>query len=309
MKDIIGLRVSRQPQALLSSWERLMEARMCGYHIDTMSAGELTYALDLATKEGWNPGLYDAAPFHAADPAGFFVACVQERLVGCISAVSYDGHFGFIGLFIVEPRWRGRGIGGALWHAAMAHLSGHTIGLDGVEAEQENYRRAGFERAWGNARFAGKVAHHRIDASSLRPASTLAFAQLCADDRRIYPTPRAAFLAAWLRQPGTVALANVDASGNLRGWGVMRPCHAGYKIGPLAADTPEIGELLLKGLMNEATNEADIFLDVPLPNTDAVSMASALGMQSVFKTARMYRGPAPLVELDRLYGITSFELG
>jgi len=29
----------------------------------------------------------------------------------------------------------------------------------------------------------------------------------------------------------------------------------------------------------------------------------------VFETARMYTGPAPAIDLARIYGITTFELG
>ena len=36
-------------------------------------------------------------------------------LAGCVSAVSYDGRFGFVGLYIVAPQWRGHGIGWRLW--------------------------------------------------------------------------------------------------------------------------------------------------------------------------------------------------
>jgi hypothetical protein len=33
------------------------------------------------------------------------------------------------------------------------------------------------------------------------------------------------------------------------------------------------------------------------------------GLKPVFETARMYRGPVPVLPLDRIYGITTFELG
>jgi hypothetical protein len=33
------------------------------------------------------------------------------------------------------------------------------------------------------------------------------------------------------------------------------------------------------------------------------------GMDGVFETARMYAGPAPACEIQRVYGVTTFELG
>src|SRR6266568_5997206 len=124
-------------------------------NIRTLRRGEIQLAIDWAAAEGWNPGLHDARCFHAADPEGFLVAEVDGVPVGCISAVAYGSGFGFIGLYIVVPAWRGRGIGLRLWAAAISRLSGRVIGLDGVPAQQENYRRSGFTLAWGNVRYAG----------------------------------------------------------------------------------------------------------------------------------------------------------
>jgi hypothetical protein len=36
---------------------------------------------------------------------------------------------------------------------------------------------------------------------------------------------------------------------------------------------------------------------------------SAYAMSPVFETARMYKGAAPKLPLERIFGITSFELG
>src|SRR5437867_9567926 len=115
-----------------------------GCTIRTMRRDEVQLAIDWAAQEGWNPGLHDAPCFHAADPQGFLIAEVDGEPAGCISAVSYAGRFGFIGLYIVVPARRGQGIGLRLWGEAMSRLSGHVVGLDGVPSQQENYRRSGF---------------------------------------------------------------------------------------------------------------------------------------------------------------------
>ena len=52
-----------------------------------------------------------------------------------------------------------------------------------------------------------------------------------------------------------------------------------------------------------------LFLDVPEPNRAAVALAERHGMTPVFETARMYRGPAPAEPVERMFGVTSFELG
>ncbi|MFZ2854309.1 MAG: GNAT family N-acetyltransferase [Rhodocyclaceae bacterium] len=114
--------------------------------IRSMSSGEIELALDWAAAEGWNPGLFDAAPFHAADPGGFLIGYVGDEPVAVVSAVRYGAGFGFIGFYLVKPDRRGQGYGWAIWQAAMARLAGRSIGLDGVRI---TIAAAGF--AWRTA--------------------------------------------------------------------------------------------------------------------------------------------------------------
>jgi ribosomal protein S18 acetylase RimI-like enzyme len=276
----------------------------------TARRDEMPVVIEMAAREGWNPGLHDGPAFYAADPEGFLLAESAGRIVGCISAVSYGGaSFGFIGLFIVAPELRGQGIGRLLWDAGMARLTGQVVGLDGVPAQQDYYRREGFSLAWQNVRFAGRAATSaEAPDDRIVPLDTINFAALCADDRRVFPAPREAFLRAWLTMPGARGLAWTE-QGRLAGWGVIRPCREGYKIGPLLADGAGIAEALYRALCQQVPAGSTVYLDVPLPNTEALALANRLGLQRVFETARMYRGTAPACAIERVYGITSFELG
>lgn len=283
----------------------------------TARRDEMALVIDMAAREGWNPGLHDEAAFYAADPEGFLLAESAGRVIGCISAVAYGADFGFIGLFIVVPDWRGRGVGSLLWDAGMSRLAGRVVGLDGVPAQQDYYRRKGFALAWQNARFAGQappadpVPDSPLDGRTDERIVALAavdFAALCADDRSVFPAPREDFWRAWIALPGSVGLAWVE-QGRLAGWGVLRPCREGCKIGPLVADRADIAAALYDALSQRAGAGSAVFLDVALPNAQALALARARGLQQVFETARMYRGPAPACATGRLYGVTSFELG
>jgi ribosomal protein S18 acetylase RimI-like enzyme len=280
--------------------------------IRTMRRDEIGLAIELAAREGWNPGLHDAHCFAEADPNGFLIAEVDGKLAGCLSAVSYDGRFGFIGLYIVVPELRGRGIGWRMWTQGMQRLAGHLVGLDGVVAQQDNYRKSGFELAWRNVRYAGTARHGEssMDAGAaiVVPLADVDFRAVCADDRRVFSAPRERFLRAWVGTPDAAALACVDG-GRLAGWGVIRRCREGHKIGPLVADTKAVASLLYSTLCGRVPDGDAVYLDVPLPNAEAVALAESYGMRGVFETARMYTGAAPKYELERVFGVTSFELG
>ena len=272
----------------------------------TMTRAELDLALGWAAEEGWNPGLSDAAAFFAADPEGFLIAEQDGEPVGCISAVCYGDAFGFLGFYIVRPEYRGRGFGLALWRAAMARFGSRVVGLDGVVAQQENYKRSGFVLAHRNVRYgaARPVAPQASPGFAIAPIAAREIAEY---DRAFFSGPREAFLRAWTSLPRHVALALRNASG-LVGYGVIRPCREGAKIGPLFADTPAGARTLFAALLERAP-PGPVFLDLPEPNADALAMAIAAGMTPSFETARMYAGAAPQLPLSRIYGISSFELG
>jgi predicted N-acetyltransferase YhbS len=277
--------------------------------IRTMRESDVALALDWAAAEGWNPGLSDAALFRAVDPDGFFVALEAGEPVGVISVVRYAPSFAFLGFYMVRPDRRGRGIGDALRSAALAGRPADTIGLDGVVEQQESYRRSGFEPAHRNIRYSGEAAVLDGPVSGVRMVEAGDFAALAGMDAAAFGTERPSFLAGWLQAPGHVAMVAAEADGRLSGYGVLRPCRTGFKIAPLFAETPEAAGRLLAALIAKADIGAIVMIDVPEPNAAARTLAEAAGLLPVFETARMYRGPAPDLPLDRIFGLTSFELG
>ncbi len=276
--------------------------------IRTMSEPELGAVLDWAAAEGWNPGLHDAACFHAADPGGYLVGVLDGQLVASIFAVKYGAGFGFIGGYIVRPEWRGRGHGLALWQAGMERLAGRNVGLDGVVAQQANYARSGFRLAHRNFRYEGRSSGRPQEMHGIVPLPAFSDEEISRYDRSFFPEERSLFLQRWVRQQGSMALGVKGAQG-LAGYAVARPCRTGYKIGPLFADTPELAEQLFAGLLGQLAPDQPVFLDVPELNPAAVALAERHQMRRCFETARMYTQQPPNLSMERLYGITSFELG
>lgn len=276
------------------------------FSVRRMDRGDFDFALSLARDEGWNPGIHDADAFYAQDPDGFFLGEVDGEPVACSSMVRYDDTFAFFGLLIVRPDCRGHGYGCAVTRAAFAHAGDRTVGADGVLAMQQKYHdRIGLDLRYRNIRYRGTGGGAMPDGPV--PASSVSFADLLAYDAGIFSVARPRFLVPWLSQEGTTALVLPGADG-IAGYGVVRPCFEGYKIGPLFADTPAAAEALLDGLLASVW-DAPVFFDVPEPNSVAVSLARAHRMEPVFETARIYRGTPPSVPLDRVYGVTTFELG
>lgn len=276
--------------------------------IRQMQLSDLELALDWAAAEGWNPGLHDAACFHAADPGGFLLGLAGGVPVASIFAVKYGTDFGFIGGYIVKPAMRGQGFGCRLWQAAMASLAGRNVGLDGVVAQQANYARSGFKLAYRNIRFEGAGSGVPLAIDHIVPLSARDVTQVCDYDRAFFPDRRDAFLDCWISQPQHVAIGAMNGSA-LAGYAVLRPCRSGYKIGPLFADSPAVAEALFASLQGRVARGVPLFLDVPEPNAAAARLAADAQMRPCFETARMYTGTPPALDLARQFGITTFELG
>ena len=275
--------------------------------IRTMRPDEVSLAVDWAAAEGWNPGLADGACFASVDPEGFFIAELDGKPVATVSCVNYDARFAFLGFYIARADFRGKGIGLRIWNAAIAHAGARVIGLDGVTAQQENYKKSGFHLAYANVRYGGTVAAPAVLPAGVTALSNVPFAAVEADDATVFPAPRPAFLRAWIGTRGHIGCA-LMRDGRLAGWGVIRPCRKGFKIGPLVADDRTTAEAVLSALLAKVGG-GEIFLDVPGINREAIALAQDVGLAPVFETARMYTGAIPPLRLQRVFGVTSFELG
>jgi hypothetical protein len=274
-----------------------------------MQPEEMDLAIEWAADEGWNPGLYDGPVFYATDPAGFFVGLLNGEPIGCISTVAYDGHFGFLGFYIVKPAFRGMGFGLQLWVRGMEHLGEMNVGLDGVPAQINNYRKSGFALAYRNVRYEGVAgAGSEEKGQRIRELTSADVDEVANLDREVFPAPREDFLRRWLTLPESHA-RGVDDDGVLTGYGVIRRCRTGYKIGPLVAGSETAAHSLFQALTGHVEAGAPVFLDVPEVNRPAIGLAEENGMSPVFGTARMYNRGAPAVRLDSVYGVTTFELG
>jgi Acetyltransferase (GNAT) domain len=215
--------------------------------------------------------------------------------------------FPFLGFYIVRNDVRGRGQGLRIWNAAIAHAGGRVIGLDGVVAQLENYKKSGFKLACANIRYGGLPTVPDAPRAGVVALGEVPLAAVVADDATVFPAARRPFLQAWIGAPRHVGRALLR-DGRLAAWGVIRPGRTGRKIGPLVADDRAAAEAVLAALLADA-GDGEVFLDVPSVNRDGVALAQALGLAPVFETARMYTGAIPPLRLERVFGVTTFELG
>jgi ribosomal protein S18 acetylase RimI-like enzyme len=264
-----------------------------------------------AAAEGWNPGPHDALAFWQTDPEGFVGYFDQNEIVAGGSIVSYDGLFGFMGFFIVKPEYRSKGIGKQLWLSRRDRLlkrlqNGSSIGMDGVLAMQDFYRKGGFELAFRDERYERKGESFNLH-KNIAAYSEKDFQKLHLFDNLCFGVPRTKFLHHWIQLPESRTFTFIENQ-ELKGYVLLRKAGTGYKIGPLFAETYSVAEALYQACLNAVPNDS-VYLDIPVTNPDAVELVKNYQAEYVFECGRMYYGKPPTIPIQKIYGITTFELG
>ncbi len=227
-------------------------------------------------------------------------------MIGSVSIVRYDDTFMFGGLYIVHPDYREMGIGRAVlrFRDEICRRTA-TWGLMGYSPCSQSTRNQGLCLHTG---ISGSKASEKVSVDkTLTPLREVPFPRILAYDSKFFPTVREGFLKHFLYQPDCKGYASIT-NGSLDGYGFIRKCFNGYKIGPLFAGNSQIAEKIYSALSAFADG-MPVFLDVPEPNAAGMALAKAHGMTEVFGTARMYTRELPKLPVEQIFGVTTFELG
>ncbi|CAM9792715.1 unnamed protein product [Ascophyllum nodosum] len=291
-----------------------------GISVEVMTLDDIQTMLVWARDEGWNPGNGDAESIFAADEKGFFMAkSTSGDPIASVSGVKYGDSYGFVGFYICVPEHRGKGYGKFTFGYAIRHLEGRVIGLDALEAQRSNYAKWGFVVAHENIRFAGVVDLGALPPSPLSTGEAdervvvedvkqnYVAAVLDFDEKHV-PAPRERFVRAWLSAPGHVARVAIIGK-EVKGYGVLRPSCDGSRIGPLFAQSDDLAHLLIRALVAGSSRETKVYIDVPAPNQSSIELVGRLGLTKQWTAYRMYRGLAPELPLEHIYGKTTLEVG
>jgi GNAT superfamily N-acetyltransferase len=280
------------------------------YEIGEMTKDDARQAWEWAREEGWNPGIYDREIMPAIHPEGCFAGILGGEMISSITAVQYEKKYGFLGLYIVVPEYRGRGYGIKIWNHAIDHLINEAgvkcIGLDGVLSEEANYQKSGFHTAYRATRY-----KYTVDRSYPKIHNAIKETQLEAIvqyDQRISKVRRKSFLKDLVWNSEAVSYAACK-DGEIIGYGIARPYIEGYRIGPLFADSLQIARELLESIFCDLRGHT-VFIDVLGVNGDAMAMVKHYNMESSgFACIRMYTTGRYNQDVRYVFGNTTFEVG
>ena len=268
-----------------------------------MTSADLDFAAACTAAVGWGSQRSAFEGFYAHDREGCLVAerddlgenanpgqSARPRIGICV-ATPY-GKQGFLGMLIVVPEARGRGVGQRLLESAIAYLRGRgvlTIGLDGVLAAVPLYERLGFRKHCRSLRFSGTLkgqAHRHI-----RPMTGADMNAVCALDREAFGADRSFFLDRRLAQ-GPALCKVLEQDGQIGGFILGQRTEGLVSAGPWIV-RPEVERPanLLEAIAAEAEG-CTLELGILESNAAAVEAARALGFaERADSPWRMTLGP------------------
>ena len=255
---------------------------------------DIAPALQLCRSAGWNQLHADWSRLIEYQPNGCFVAELDGRLVGTVTTTCYGTELAWIGMMLVHPEYRRRGIGTELMNAAMEFLldtNVQCVKLDATPEGQLVYERLGFQSEWSFHRWA----RENTPTTGNRPAGSQPLSQSNLDlDRTAFAVDR----SRWLDRlaDGSVVRASGD------GFAMFRPGYLADYLGPVVARTPKLAGNLINELLSHGGGKR-VFWDVV--NSPAAAMAESLEFRPVRDLTRMWTG-STLVSppLDLQYAIS-----
>ncbi len=113
----------------------------------TLTTDDIPAGMRLKDLAGWNQTPADWSCFLDSSPRGCFAAEVEGKVVGTAATMVYEQRFAWIGMVLVDPEFRGRGIGTRLLEKTIEHLDAigiATMKLDATPAGRPIYQKLGF---------------------------------------------------------------------------------------------------------------------------------------------------------------------
>src|SRR5690606_11968900 len=114
--------------------------------IRTLNENDLPAAMRLTEIASWNQTSLDWHRFLSANPPGNYAAVCGGEVMGTAATIRYNNKIAWIGMVLVDPNFRRRGIGQQLLEAALQGLSDvPCVKLDATPDGKKLYDTLGFE--------------------------------------------------------------------------------------------------------------------------------------------------------------------
>lgn len=272
---------------------------------------------DWAIAEQWNPGLDDMRAYYSQDNQSMNTLWLNGEPVSMLQSMKYGSNgFGYLGLYRVDPKFRGAGLGVKLWDFSMDRLSDcHGISLNAVLEQVDNYATYGFEPEGLVSRWIVSVEHFahpkgHIDSSYvLQSSHDISVSEIVAMDYTLSGYKRPELWSTFCRSSNT-HVVGFRLKGELVAYAVLLKCIEGYKFSSVFSPDPSLAHHLMSLVFKDlALKRGMVQLDTSDENPLSSELAITCGFRKVFDLRRMTRGDSPDNRSSSVFGLSTVENG
>lgn len=251
-----------------------------------MTTDDLPFLNRMVALAGWNQIGADWLRYIELEPEGCFVAELNGVPVGTATTITYEDKVGWIGMVIVDPAARGKGVGTELLNQCISYLRSRVacIKLDATPMGEPIYRKLGFSPEYRVSR----MLLERGSWGNRQSASQLVPKQLYHYDAEAFGASRRRVLEKLLQEyPHQLVWRGSDH--NVRGYAMANRGQTAWHIGPAVADSDQLFADLLSEIL-ELTPSTGIFIDVPHFGQKRFQILESNGFREVRHYTRMVLG-------------------
>lgn len=310
-------------EKVVLSINNVKEKPVC--YIKNIGLHEVEKVIEFAKNEGWNPGLFDANAYYSLDPEGFLALWFKKEMIGVISTVCYFNsgtpYFAYIGLFIIKKIYRNQGYGTLLWTKAIEKLIGRIgnkiIYLYAVPGQELRYKKMGFISSSCNTRLTLAVKSRYETYPFIINHKKGLFKKMVAYDKLMWGASRGSFFKEALKNTGSKAAVVISRrKGEVKGYGMIRRCIVGFRIGPVFAKNFKVLKVVLNYLISTIPLGSTAILDTPRQKDAPIitNMMTYFGFQEdkSMRTISMFKGVENDLSFEkraRFVALSSLEVG
>lgn len=258
-------------------------------NLRTMTTADIPAGMRLKDLAGWNQTMADWKYFLENSPCGCFVAEMEGRVVGTSTTIVYEDRFAWIGMVLVDPEFRGRGIGTRLLEKAIEQLDGvgvQTMKLDATPQGRPIYQKLGFQSEYEIERWLLTRAAP-MNALSAEPSPVSDDALRL--DREIFGADRSHLLRSLARDAPEFTLV-AGQNGQIAGYAFGRRGTLADHLGPWMARDPQSAAELLDEFLRRSRRQM-VFVDSLKARSFVHELLLARGFKASRPLTRMFRGP------------------
>jgi GNAT superfamily N-acetyltransferase len=289
--------------------EEMLEMR-----IRTMTKDDISAGMRLKELAGWNQTEADWKRFLEASPAGCFVSEVNGKVRGTAATISFEARFAWVGMVLVDPDFRGRGIGTDLLKTAIEYLDGRriaTIKLDATPQGKLIYEKLGFVAEYEIERWTVRRPQTALTTltgpdRATPPAQEME--EILRMDREVFGADRSSLLRSLYDDAPDFAMATHDVRG-LQGYAFGRRGSFADHLGPWMATEEKLARSVLEEFLKRSSRDR-VVVDCMKSSHVAGKLLREFGFEYARPLTRMVRGANQHPgRPEKLYAIMGPEFG